>query len=174
MTESEKLEKELDRLKVKYFASKYTTVYSFAKYSGEWPEYLNASSYSHWNKEKVKLRDLEEDQLDAIQQNYKYTLIERINFAAKVSEIIEDALMQKAKSGQLDTKELGQLIRAMAHISDLQDRTMVTMKIDPSVDKQYHENAAAVDAILDAAIISDVERQEIKNEIKDIHNSQKV
>lgn len=172
MTESERLEKLIDRLKQKYFASKYTTLASFAKYSGEWPEELNYTSFTHWNKEKFKLRELKAEQEEVIQQNYKYTLIERINFSTKLMEVVENTLLNKLKAGEIEIKDLNQYIKAAAHVSDLQDKTMVVMKIDPSVDKQYQENAAAIDALLDVADIDETERQELKNEIELTHKEQ--
>lgn len=172
MTESERLEKLLDKLKQKYFASKYTTLASFAKYSGEWPEDLNYTAFTHWNKEKFKLRQLHEEQAEVIQQNYKYTLLERINLSTKLMEIVENQLLEKAKTGNMEIKELNQFIKAAAHISDLQDKTMVVMKIDPSVDKEYQENANAIEDVLNEADIPNEEKQFLKGEIEEIHAAQ--
>lgn len=172
MTESERLEKLLDKLKQKYFASKYITLAAFAKYSGEWPEDLNYTAFTHWNKEKFKLRQLHEEQAEVIQQNYKYTLVERINLSTKLMEIVETTLLNKLKNGEIEIKDLNQYIKAAAHISDLQDKTMVVMKIDPSVDKEYQENASAIESLLDEAPIDEAEKTYLKGEIDEIHQAQ--
>ena len=87
-------------------------------------------------------------------------------------EIVENQLIEKTKTGNIEIKELNQFVKAAAHISDLQDRTMVVMKIDPSVDKEYQENANAIENVLNAADVPDEEKQFLKDEIEEIHAAQ--
>ena len=82
--------------------------------------------------------------------------MDRLDFSAKLMEVAQEVLLKKASAGEdLNVKDLATIVRAVAGISDLQDKTITVMKIDPSVNKEYSENANALDNLLEGTDLVD-------------------
>ena len=135
---------QLTELKLSFFASKYSTVDQFARYSGLWLEGYDPGKCRHWNKEKRHFMEkaLKEDK--ALRETYTYNLNERVALANKMVDMLHKKLDTNYDIEELNVKEMHNIVQSIQKLADMQDKTLALLKIDATMDEKFNENKSSI------------------------------
>ncbi len=147
----------LAELKLSFFASKYSTVDQFARYSGIWPKDFDPNKVKGWNYEKKHFMEkaLKEDL--SLRETYTYNLNERVALANKMVDMLHKKLDTTDDIEDLNVKEMHNIVQSIQKLADMQDKTLALLKIDAVQQEQFNENKAS---ILDALRRFDADKPE--------------
>ena len=124
-----------------FFASKYSTVEQFTRYSGLWPAELGSRQFNNWNHEKRVFLQKQLSKDSALAETYKMNLSERLSL---VSQIIDLITMEIANLEGIDPKDLKVLVDTFEKLTTIQDKTIALMKVDAVRENEFNKNKESV------------------------------
>jgi hypothetical protein len=155
---------EIDNLKHLFFLSDYATLGVFLRFSGyKFPEGVDPAIFEGWNAEKKDFLERQKKQYDALQSTYVDNLNTRLAFANKLMGLLERHVNQ-THSLDMDGAEITKVARAFAQIAAVQDQTIVSMNISPTLDGEYEQTKEKIGEILNAEVAEINSEEEAYNE----------
>lgn len=124
-----------------FFASKYSTVEHFQKFSGLWPAELGGRQFNSWNHEKRVFLQKQLSKDSALAETYKMNLSERLGL---VSQIIDLITLEVANMQGIQPKDLKTLVDTLEKLTTIQDKTIGLMKIDAVRENEFNKNKESV------------------------------
>ena len=124
-----------------FFASKYSTVEQFTRYSGLWPAELGKRQFNNWNYEKRAFLQKELSKDSALAETYKMNLSERLSL---VSQIIDLITVEIANLKGIEPKDLKLFVDTFEKLTTIQDKTIALMKVDAVRENEFNKNKESI------------------------------
>lgn len=131
----------LKEMKAQFFASKYSTIEQFSRYSGLWDSELDPNRVSHWNNEKRLFLQKRLAKDTALGETYKMNLTERLSLTSQVIDLIGAEIQNMV---DLDPKGIKSLVDTFEKLTTIQDRTISLLKIDAIKDDEFNKNKSSI------------------------------
>ena len=133
---SDKILKELEGIKMAFFASKHLHLKNYIKYKEvQLPEGVSVDDLLKWNAEKKEYIRSSAEKLDGIKNSYVDALIDRMEALSALQEKLEMKIIECD-----DVKELKALVSSLETVAKMYDDVVGKLNVDKVVDEEYEEN----------------------------------